>query len=165
MLTRFVPSTKEQLPVIGLGTFRAFDARLGGAAGFHDEAPRVIEAFVLDFDGNLYGKHARLEFVKRLRGQERFDGVDALVAPTLGTVAYPNDRSFEDYRRGHHASRIGGAANAAGIPGITVPNGFGEDDLPTGLQLVGRAWSETTLLAIAAKYQDETDWHKKHPDV
>ena len=47
---------------------------------FHDEAPRVIEAFVLDFDGNLYGKHARLEFVKRLRGQERFDGVDALVA-------------------------------------------------------------------------------------
>ena len=94
-----------------------------------------------------------------------FDGVDALVAPTLGTVAYPNDRSFEDYRRGHHASRIGGAANAAGIPGITVPNGFGEDDLPTGLQLVGRAWSETTLLAIAAKYQDETDWHKKHPDV
>jgi riboflavin kinase/FMN adenylyltransferase len=47
---------------------------------FHDDAPRVVEAFVLDFDGNLYGKHARLEFVKRLRDQERFDDVDALVA-------------------------------------------------------------------------------------
>ena len=94
-----------------------------------------------------------------------FDGVDAMVTPTLATVAYPNNRSFGDYRRGHHASRIGGAGNAAGIPGISVPNGFGEADLPTGLQLVGRSWSETTLLAIAAKYQNKTDRHKKHPDV
>jgi len=94
-----------------------------------------------------------------------FDGVDALVTPTLATVAYPNDQSFSEYRRGHHASRIGGAGNAAGIPGITVPNGFGEGKMPTGLHLVGRAWSETTLLAIAAEYQDRTDWHEKHPDV
>jgi len=94
-----------------------------------------------------------------------FQDVDALVTPTLATVAYPNDQSFSEYRKGHHSSRIGGAANAAGIPGITVPNGFGEKHLPTGLQLVGQAWNEITLLAIAAKYQDLTDWHKKHPDV
>jgi|TARA_B100000686_G_scaffold338429_1_gene410948 aspartyl-tRNA(Asn)/glutamyl-tRNA(Gln) amidotransferase subunit A len=94
-----------------------------------------------------------------------FEGIHAMVTPTLATVAYPNDRSFTDYRRGHHASRIGGAGNAAGIPGISVPNGFGEDHLPTGLQLVGPAWSEMTLLGIAAKYQHSTRWHKKHPDV
>jgi len=96
---------------------------------------------------------------------ELFDGIDAMVTPTLATVAYPNDRSFSDYRRGHHSSRIGGAGNAAGIPGISVPNGFGEGKLPTGLQLVGPAWSETTLLTIAANYQDKTDWHEQHPDV
>ena len=45
---------------------------------FHEDGPRVVEAFVLDFDGNLYGKHARLEFVEWLRGQERFDSADAL---------------------------------------------------------------------------------------
>ena len=90
---------------------------------------------------------------------------DALVTPTLATVAYPNKQSFREYSRGYHSSRIGGAGNAAGIPAITVPNGFGEADLPTGLQLVGRAWSEDVLLAIATKYQDETDWHEKHPDV
>ena len=94
-----------------------------------------------------------------------FDGVDALVTPTLATVAYPNDQSFSEYRRGHHSSRIGAAGNAAGIPGITVPNGFGEDKMPTGLHLVGRAWSETTLLGIAAEYQHRTDWHEEHPDV
>ena len=46
---------------------------------FHDEGPRVVEAFVIDFEGDLYGKRVRLEFVRRLRGQERFDSVDALV--------------------------------------------------------------------------------------
>ena len=46
---------------------------------FHDQAPRVVEAFVLDFYGNLYGKHVRVEFVHRLRNQERFDTIDALV--------------------------------------------------------------------------------------
>lgn len=101
--------------------------------------------------------------------QQALDGLlknfDALVTPTLSTVAYPNDQSFGEYSRGYHSSRIGGAGNAAGIPAITVPNGFGEDDLPTGLQLVGRAWSEEVLLAIAEKFQDETDWHEEHPDV
>ncbi len=47
---------------------------------FHEDGPRVVEAFVLDFAGDLYGRHVRLEFVKRLRGQERFAEVDALVA-------------------------------------------------------------------------------------
>ena len=47
---------------------------------FHEAGPRVVEAFVLDFAGNLYGRHVRIEFVKRLRGQERFDEVDGLVA-------------------------------------------------------------------------------------
>jgi riboflavin kinase/FMN adenylyltransferase len=45
---------------------------------FHEEGPRVVESFVLDYDGNLYGEHVRLEFVKWLRAQERFDSVDAL---------------------------------------------------------------------------------------
>ncbi|MCH8847795.1 MAG: riboflavin biosynthesis protein RibF [Chloroflexi bacterium] len=47
---------------------------------FHEDGPRVVEAFVLDFAGDLYGRHVRIEFVKRLRDQERFAEVDALVA-------------------------------------------------------------------------------------
>ena len=47
---------------------------------FHEEGPRVVEAFVLDFTGDLYGEHVRVEFVRRLRGQERFGEVEALVA-------------------------------------------------------------------------------------
>ncbi len=47
---------------------------------FHEDGPRVVEAFVLDFDRDLYGKMVRLEFVSRLRGQEKFENVDDLVA-------------------------------------------------------------------------------------
>ncbi len=39
----------------------------------------LIEAYLIDFDGDLYGQELRLEFRKRLRGEKRFDSVDALV--------------------------------------------------------------------------------------
>ena len=55
-------------------------ASVGIKPTFHEDGPRVVEAFVLDFAGDLYGRHVRIEFVKRLRGQERFADVDALVA-------------------------------------------------------------------------------------
>ncbi len=44
-----------------------------------DNGPRIIEPFLLDFDDDLYGQQITVEFVKRLRGEERFDSVDALV--------------------------------------------------------------------------------------
>jgi aspartyl-tRNA(Asn)/glutamyl-tRNA(Gln) amidotransferase subunit A len=88
---------------------------------------------------------------------------DAIVTPTLPTVAYPLDQPWKEYRRGHSGSDIGGAGNAAGVPAITVPNGFGEKNLPTGLQFVARAFAENRLLAVAAAYQSATDWHTKHP--
>jgi riboflavin kinase / FMN adenylyltransferase len=46
---------------------------------FHEDAPRVVESFILDYDGNLYGEPVRVEFVARLRDQEKFDSVDALI--------------------------------------------------------------------------------------
>jgi riboflavin kinase/FMN adenylyltransferase len=44
-----------------------------------DNGPRVIEPFLLDFEGDLYGQQITVEFVERLRGEERFDGVDTLI--------------------------------------------------------------------------------------
>ena len=45
-----------------------------------DEKERLVEAFLLGFDGDLYGSELKLEFVRRLRDELRFDSVDALVA-------------------------------------------------------------------------------------
>lgn len=88
---------------------------------------------------------------------------DALVTPTLATVASPIDRDFAVYGRGYGSTPIGGGANAAGIPAITVPNGFGQQHLPTGVKFVGRAFSENRLLNLARLYQQATAWHLEMP--
>ena len=91
---------------------------------------------------------------------------DALVSPSRPKVAYPIDKDFDKAYPG-----IGGgppvipAGNAVGQPAISVPNGFGPNELPTGIQFTGRVWSEARLLALAAAYQRATDWHKKQPKV
>ena len=46
---------------------------------YDEDAERLIEAHLLDFDGDLYGEHAKVRFVARLRGEEKFDTVEALV--------------------------------------------------------------------------------------
>jgi aspartyl-tRNA(Asn)/glutamyl-tRNA(Gln) amidotransferase subunit A len=55
------------------------------------------------------------------------------------------------------------AGNLVGVPALCVPNGFGQHGLPTSLQLIGRAFSEATLIAIADRYQQATDWHQRRP--
>lgn len=96
---------------------------------------------------------------------ELFAKYDAIVTPTLATVAPPIDREFSAYQKGFRGSAIGGAGNAAGIPAITVPNGFGERGLPTAIQFVGRAFEENRLIAVAAVLQGATDWHRKPPPL
>jgi aspartyl-tRNA(Asn)/glutamyl-tRNA(Gln) amidotransferase subunit A len=91
-------------------------------------------------------------------------GVDAIVAPTLPTVAWPIDAAFDkvypDYPGG---TNIGGAANLAGVPGLFLMNGIGEGGLPTSLQLTGRALSEGVLLSIGRRYQQRTNFHRLVP--
>lgn len=90
---------------------------------------------------------------------------DAVVTPTLATVAYPNDVSWPEYRKGFRAENLGGPTNGCGLPGLSVPNGFGEGNMPTGLQFIGRAFDENVLLALGVRYQELTDWHKKYPQT
>ena len=54
---------------------------LGRRPTFYDDAEHsLLEAYLLDFDGDLYGQPAAVRFVERLRGEQRFDSVEALVA-------------------------------------------------------------------------------------
>lgn len=99
--------------------------------------------------------------------QRRVDALmskyDAVLSPTIPNVAPPVDRPFRAYAKDVRGTNIGGAGNAAGVPAISVVNGFGENGLPTGLQLVGRAFDENVLLAVADAYQRATEWHLKTP--
>jgi aspartyl-tRNA(Asn)/glutamyl-tRNA(Gln) amidotransferase subunit A len=88
---------------------------------------------------------------------------DALAAPALARVACPLALDFATYMGERRRDPISAAGNAAGLPAIFLPNGFGERGLPTGLQLVAGAYRENTLLAIARTYQQVTAWHERHP--
>ena len=58
---------------------------------------------------------------------------------------------------------VGALGNAAGLPAVSVPNGFSSSGLPTGIQFVGRAYDENAVLAVARTFQSLTDWHRRHP--
>ena len=53
--------------------------------------------------------------------------------------------------------------NYLGLPALSVPAGFAEQNLPVAFQLVGRPFAEATLFAAAAAYQAATDWHTREP--
>jgi aspartyl-tRNA(Asn)/glutamyl-tRNA(Gln) amidotransferase subunit A len=97
---------------------------------------------------------------------EAYANVDAIVAPSRNTVSYPVDIDFDKAYPG-----TGGgpplipAGNLAGQPAVSVPSGFGEQDLPTAIQFTGRVWSEARLLALAKAYQQATDWHTRRPKL
>lgn len=70
---------------------------LGRRPTFYDNAPfSLLEAYLLDFDGDLYGERARVRFVSRLRGEERFDSVDALIAQMRADVDEARRRLEDD---------------------------------------------------------------------
>jgi aspartyl-tRNA(Asn)/glutamyl-tRNA(Gln) amidotransferase subunit A len=52
-----------------------------------------------------------------------------------------------------------------GVPAISIPCGFSDDGFPVGLQLVGRAFDEVTVLTAAYAYEQATAWHTMHPQI
>jgi aspartyl-tRNA(Asn)/glutamyl-tRNA(Gln) amidotransferase subunit A len=89
---------------------------------------------------------------------------DALVFPSLPTVAYPIGVPFDKvYTDAPGEIDPVTPGNLAGIPCMSVPNGFGDHHLPTGLGLLGNAWDEAKLSAIAREYQSRTSFHTKRP--
>jgi aspartyl-tRNA(Asn)/glutamyl-tRNA(Gln) amidotransferase subunit A len=55
------------------------------------------------------------------------------------------------------------AVNLAGLPGLSIPAGFGNKDRPVGLHIVGNYFSEAKMLNVAHQYQKVTDWHMRIP--
>jgi aspartyl-tRNA(Asn)/glutamyl-tRNA(Gln) amidotransferase subunit A len=105
----------------------------------------------------------------RLRGEvaREIDAVlgrfDAIVGPSRGVAGPRLDAEFRSAIRGGVPDVLGAIGNAAGLPAVGVPCGFTDEGLPVGLQFLGRAWEENTILAAARAWQAHTDWHRRRP--
>ena len=93
-----------------------------------------------------------------------FERFDAVVSPTRATVAYPADKKFEDAYPGVSAGpALIPAGNLCGLPALAMPNGFGENGLPTSIAFMGPPFSEATLCNLGALYQSRTEFHTQKP--
>jgi aspartyl-tRNA(Asn)/glutamyl-tRNA(Gln) amidotransferase subunit A len=105
----------------------------------------------------------------RLRGKmiktatETMEPYDALVAPSAKKPATPIGEEFRKIAPGATKDIMGAVGNGCGLPAISVPDGFTQAGLPTGIQFMGKPYEENTILAIARAYQALTDWHTHHP--
>ena len=105
----------------------------------------------------------RLRRPMRRAWAELFTKFDVLAAPSRASVAYPVDKTFDQAWPGLAASSPIGASNLVGVPAVSVPNGFGQAGLPTGIQFIAAAWADRDLVELAARYQSATDWHRRRP--
>jgi aspartyl-tRNA(Asn)/glutamyl-tRNA(Gln) amidotransferase subunit A len=91
---------------------------------------------------------------------------DALVSPARATVSYPIGPDFDKVYPGISGGpAVIPAGNLAGQPALVVPNGFGENALPTAFQFTGRAFSDERLVSLGVAVQERTEWHRRKPPV
>jgi len=92
-----------------------------------------------------------------------FEKCEAILMPVSPTTAFKIGEKINDPLKMYLSDIYTIAANLAGVPGISIPCGFDENDLPIGLQILSPAFTEDKLLRIARMYEKETDWHTKKP--
>ncbi|HVY91356.1 MAG TPA: amidase [Bryobacteraceae bacterium] len=115
-----------------------------------------------------YLKAMRIRSLVQRSFRELFVNIDLIVAPARYEVAPKIGEPLDDEGpETPHPAKPGmtnliPASNIAGLPGISFPCGFASG-LPVGLQLVGPAFRENNLLAVAVEFQKRTDWHKRRP--
>jgi aspartyl-tRNA(Asn)/glutamyl-tRNA(Gln) amidotransferase subunit A len=115
-----------------------------------------------------YLRAQRLRTAMRQELEALLARVDALVTPTTRSVAHPIGRPFTAVA-GQPVTPftlwIGLTLpfDLTGSPALSVPCGFSAAGLPIGLQLVGRAWNEATVLRLGAAYERATPWHQRRP--
>ena len=137
------------------------------AEGFGAEVKRriMIGAYVLSH-GYYDAYYLQAQKVRRLIAddfQKAFQHCDVIAGPVAPTVARAIGASSDPVSE-YLADIFTLPASLAGLPGISVPAGFGEGGLPVGLQLIGNYWQEGQLLHTAHAFQQVTDFHRARPE-
>ena len=126
----------------------------------------------------LQAPPSALDYVQSLRDRAAlvvemrslFQTIDVLVTPTVPVTATPIGEWEVDLRgervplRNYWTS-FTSPFNHCGFPATSQPCGFDEQGLPIGLQVVGRAWDDGTVLRAANAFEQATDWHRRRPHL
>jgi aspartyl-tRNA(Asn)/glutamyl-tRNA(Gln) amidotransferase subunit A len=137
------------------------------AQGFGAEVKRriMIGTYVLSH-GYYDAYYLQAQRIRRLIARdftEAFARCDLIVGPAAPSVAFDLGSRTQDPVQMYLDDLYTIPINLAGLPGMSIPCGFGAKGRPVGLQVVGNYFDEARMLAAAHAYQQATDWHTKAP--
>jgi aspartyl-tRNA(Asn)/glutamyl-tRNA(Gln) amidotransferase subunit A len=137
------------------------------AEGFGPEVKRriMIGTYVLSH-GYYDAYYLQAQKLRRMIADDFaacFRDCDLIAGPVAPTVAWRLGEQAGDPLQAYLADIFTLPASLAGLPGMSVPAGFGAGGLPVGLQLIGRHFDEGTLLHAAHALQQATDFHRIEP--
>ena len=137
------------------------------AEGFGDEVKRriMIGAYVLSH-GYYDAYYLQAQKIRRMIAddfQQAFQQCDVIAGPVAPTVAWKLGEKSADPVANYLADIFTLPASLAGLPGLSLPVGFGAGGMPVGMQLIGNYLQEARLLNLAHRYQQATDWHTRKP--
>lgn len=142
------------------------------AEGFGEEVKRriVLGTYALSsgYDEKYYDLALRSRRLIAGDFDTAFQSCDAILCPTTTGPAFKIGEKADDPLAMYMNDIYTVTANLAGIPGISLPGGFAEEDgkqLPVGVQLLGKAFDEKRLLRIARLYERETNHWQQRPSL
>ena len=135
--------------------------------GFGAEVKRriLIGAYVLSH-GYYDAYYLKAQRLRRLIAEDfaaAFTQVDIIAGPVSPTTAWKIGEQTNDPVKNYLADVFTLPASLAGLPGMSIPVGFGEGKLPVGMQLIGNYFEEAALLKVAQAYQQVSTWHLEKP--
>ena len=138
------------------------------AEGFGDEVKRriMIGTYVLSH-GYYDAYYLQAQKIRRMIAddfQQAFKQCDVIAGPVAPTVAWKLGEKNDDPVANYLADIFTLPASLAGLPGMSLPVGFGAGHMPVGLQLIGNYLQEAKLLNLAHRFQQATDWHSARPE-
>ncbi|MDD4910016.1 MAG: Asp-tRNA(Asn)/Glu-tRNA(Gln) amidotransferase subunit GatA [Candidatus Omnitrophica bacterium] len=137
--------------------------------GFGQEAKRriILGTYVLSH-GYYDAYYLRAQKVRTLiKGDfdRALNEVDCVITPTSPSCAFRIGEKLEDPLSMYLSDIYTISANLAGIPAISIPAGMSKSGLPIGIQILGKAFDEATVLRAAHSFEQNTEWHKIKPNL
>jgi aspartyl-tRNA(Asn)/glutamyl-tRNA(Gln) amidotransferase subunit A len=137
--------------------------------GFGDEVKRRIMLGTYALSSGYYDAYYLKAQKVRTLIKRDFDNVfekfDLILGPTAPTPAFRIGAQINDPLTMYLNDIFSIPVNLAGVPAISLPCGKSTEGMPIGLQLIGKAFDESTVLRAAHAYEQATDHHKQRPNL